>query len=173
VTGLPATGKSTVADAAGGDLGAAVLAHDWAMSGLRPYAELQRALDSIEFGHRHVGWSILGALARSELRRGRDVVLDGVARAPEIEGCRDPATDEQARFVLVLTECPDATEHRSRVTGRERGIPDWYELDWAHVQQARDAWEPIADSDLVLDARSPVPQNLDRLRSLLNHARSK
>jgi predicted kinase len=125
----------------------------------------------MDFGHRHVGWSILGALARSELRRGRDVVLDGVARAPEIEGCRDLATQERVRFVLVVTECPDATVHRSRVDRRERGIPGWYELDWAHVQRARDTWEPIARSDLVLDARAPVPQNLDRLRSLLDHAR--
>jgi predicted kinase len=171
VTGLQGTGKSTVADAAGRHLGAAVLAHDWAMSGLRPYPEVQRALDSIDLGHRHAGWSILEALARSELRRGRDVVLDGVARAPEIERCRDLATEELARFVLVVTECPDATVHRSRVNGRRRGIPGWYELDWAHVQRARDTWEPVADSDLVLDARMPVPQNLDRLRSLLNNAR--
>jgi predicted kinase len=171
VTGLQGTGKSTVADAAGRQLEAAVLAHDWAMSGLRPYAEVQRALDAIDLGHRHAGWSILGALARSELRRGRDVVLDGVARAPEIARCRDLAAEEQARFVLVVTECPDATVHRSRVNGRERGIPGWYELDWTHVQQARDAWEPIARSDLVLDARSPVPQNLERLRSLLDQAR--
>lgn len=40
VTGVPGTGKSAVADAAGQLLGAAVFAHDWAMSGLRPYPEL-------------------------------------------------------------------------------------------------------------------------------------
>jgi predicted kinase len=172
VTGLQGTGKSTVADAAGAHLGAPVLAHDWAMSGLRPYPELQAALDSIDFGHRRVGWSILSALARSELRRGHDVMLDGVARAPEIERCRTVAAEEQAHFVLVVTECADAALHRSRVEGRRRGIPDWYELDWHHVQRARDAWVPVADADLVLDAGAPVPQNLDRLRSLLNRART-
>ena len=171
VTGLQGTGKSTVADAAGAHLGAAALAHDWAMSGLRPYPELQRALDATDLGHRYVGWSILSALARSELRRGRDVVLDGVARSPEIARCRDLAAEEGARFVLVVTECPDATVHRSRVAGRQRAIPDWYELDWDHVQRARDTWVPISDPDLVLDATSPVSQNLDLLRSLLAHAR--
>jgi predicted kinase len=172
VTGLPGTGKSAVADAAGAHLGAAVLAHDWAMSGLRPYPELQRALDDIDFGHRHAGWSILSALARSELRRGRDVVLDGVARAPEIARCVDVAGDERARLVLVVTECRDAARHRSLIEGRRRAIPDWYELDWDHVQHARDTWVPIADPDLVLDAGAPVSQNLDRLHSLLDHARS-
>jgi predicted kinase len=172
VTGLPGTGKSTVADAAGAHLGAAVLAHDWAMSGLRPYPELQRALDTIDFGHRQVGWSVLSALARSELRRGHDVVLDGVARAPEIARCRDVAADERARLVLVVTDCPDATVHRSRVEGRRRGIPGWYELDWDHVQRARDTWVPIAEPDLVLQAGAPEPQNLDLLGSLLSAARA-
>ena len=131
MTGLPGTGKSTAADAAGAHLGAAVLAHDWAMSGLRPYPELQRALDTIDFGHRQVGWSI-----------------------------------------LVVTDCRDATVHRSRVEGRRRGIPGWYELDWERVQRARDAWVPVADPDLVLDVGARVPQNLDHLRSLLGPARS-
>ena len=172
VTGVPGTGKSTIADAAGAHVGAAVLAHDWAMSGLRPYPELQCALDAIDFGHRHVGWSILCALARSELRRGHGVVLDGVARSPEIARCRDVARDEEARLILVVTECPDATLHRSRVEGRRRAIPDWYELDWDHVQRARDTWVPIADPDLVLDAGAPPSHNLDLLHSLLDHARS-
>ncbi len=169
VTGLQGTGKSTIADAAGAHLGAAVLAHDWAMSGLRPYPELQGALDSIDFGHRRVGWSILSALARSELRRGRHMVLDGIARGPEIARCRRLAAEELARPVVVLTECPDATVHRSRVEGRQRAIPGWYELDWSHVQHARDTWEPIADPDLVLDARARVDENVNRLRSLLDH----
>src|ERR1700756_3382593 len=80
VTGLPGTGKSTMADVAAAAFGAPVLGHDWAMSGLRPYPELQEALDAMGVrGHRGVGWSILWALARSQLRHGRSIVLDGVA----------------------------------------------------------------------------------------------
>ena len=173
VTGLQGTGKSTVSDAAGAHLGAAVLAHDWAMSGLRPYPEIEGALDAIEFGHRDVGWSILRALARSELRRGRDVVLDGVARAPEIAQCRRLAAEEATRLVLVVSECPDAAVHRRRVEGRRRAIPGWYELDWAHVQHARDTWVPIDDADVVMDALTPVADNLSRLRALLDLARAR
>jgi predicted kinase len=55
ITGLPGTGKSTMAEEAGRTLGAPVLGHDWAMSGLRPYAELQEALDRMGLrGHRAV-----------------------------------------------------------------------------------------------------------------------
>ena len=40
VTGLQGTGKSTVAELVADLLGAPVLAHDWAMSGLRPFPEI-------------------------------------------------------------------------------------------------------------------------------------
>jgi hypothetical protein len=62
--------------------------------------------------------------------------------------------------------------HGSRVAGRARAIPDWYELDWDHVQRARDAWVPVGDPDLVLHAGTSVSHNLDLLRSLLDQARS-
>lgn len=115
VTGVPGTGKSTVADAVGQLLGAAVFAHDWAMSGLRPYPELQQALDVMDpRGHRVVGWSILRALARSELRRDRPVVLEGVARGEEIVLCRHLADEEGGPMLLVATECSDVDLRGSR-----------------------------------------------------------
>jgi len=169
VTGLQGTGKSTMATVAAETLGAPVLGHDWAMSGLRPYPELQTALDAMEPpGHRAVGWSILSALARSQFRRGCSVVLDGVAREPEISACRVLASDEGAQFVLVMTQCADVDLHRSRVTGRQRQIPNWYELDWGHVQRARRDWQSPQGVDLILDAGGPLDENAERLRTLFN-----
>ena len=108
VTGVQGTGKSVVAEAAANMLGAAVLAHDWVMSALRPYPEIQATLDAMEPpGHRVVGWSILDSLARAQLRRGYSVVLDGVARAPEIARCRESAEGLAARLVVIMTQCSD------------------------------------------------------------------
>ena len=168
VTGLPGTGKSTMADVAAGELGAPVLGHDWAMSGLRPYPELQAALDDMGLrGHRGVGWSILCALARSQLRQGRPVVLDGVARAPEVAGTRALAQAEGAPSLVVMTECVEPELHRSRIEGRRRGIPGWYELDWAHVARARSEWEGLDDVDVVLDGAATVGRNATSLREAL------
>ncbi|HEY2214310.1 MAG TPA: AAA family ATPase, partial [Acidimicrobiales bacterium] len=134
VTGLPGTGKSSVADVTAAQLAAAVLAHDWAMSALRPYPELQRLFDNMDpSGHRIVGWSILTSLAQSQLRAGRSVVLDGVARPPEIARCRELAHGEAAAFVLIATHCSDVGLHQSRLEGRQRHIPNWYELSWDQV----------------------------------------
>jgi predicted kinase len=168
VSRLPGTGKSSVADAAGRHLQAPVLGHDWAMSGLRNFPEVQNALDAMDPpGHRQAGWSILIAFAQAQLRRDLTVVLDGVARVRELDLCRSLAVDEQARFVVILTECDGAAVHRSRIEGRRRGIPNWYELDWDHVLRSRDSWTPI-EADLVLDATQPLEANLDRARRFLD-----
>ncbi len=168
VTGLQATGKSTMAQVAGNALAAPVLGHDWAMSGLRPSPEIQGALDSMgPRGHRGVGWSLLWALARSQLRLGSSVVLDGVARGPEVEETRRMATEEGAESLVVMTSCADARLHRARVEGRRRQIPNWYELDWDHVERARAAWTPPEGLDLVLESAASVEANAERLRLLL------
>jgi predicted kinase len=169
VTGLQGTGKSTVADQAAEILGAPVLAHDWAMSGLRPYEVVQRALDSMTPpGHQPVGWSILAALARSQIRRGSSVVLDGVAREPAIALCRHVANDESAQFVVILTECADLAVHKFRIDARDRGIPNWYEIDWDHVQRSRARWERPKQVDLTLQATESHQTNRERLVRLLH-----
>jgi predicted kinase len=167
VTGLPATGKSTMAEVAADVLGAPVLAHDWAMSGLRPHPELQRALDAMDPpGHRAVGWSLLWALARAQLRRGSAVVLDGVARDREVAGTRRVAAEEGATCLVVMTTCADGDLHRSRVEGRSRDIPNWYELDWEPVARARASWVAPAETDVILAAAESVAHNA----ALLRHA---
>ena len=157
VTGLQGTGKSTVAGLAANLLDAPLIAHDWAMSGLRPFPDVQAALDAMEPpGHGRVGWSLLRALAQSQLRRGTSVVLDGVARAPQAETFRLLAAEEGARFLVIMTECSDPELHRSRVDGRERGIPGWNEFDWSHVEESRKSWDPNLSVDVRIDTAEPL-----------------
>jgi predicted kinase len=164
VTGVQGTGKSTVANSVAEVLGAAVLAHDWAMSGLRPFPEIQAALDAMDPpGHRVVGWSILKALAQEQLHRGSSVVLDGVARAPQIALCRRMAQELSAKLVVIMTKCSDLEVHRSRIEGRKRAIPNWPELGWSHVQGTLTEWETPDGIDLVLEATDRWEDNVTRL----------
>ncbi len=166
VTGLQGTGKSTVAAVAADVLGTAVIAQDWAMSGLRTYPAIQAALDDMDGGHRDVGWSILAALARAQLVENRSVVLDGVARAAQREQCGALARDVGASFVVITTTCSDSSVHRSRIVGRRRLIPNWYELRWEEVERAVAVWEHV-EGDLDLDATKPWPENEAVLRRFL------
>ena len=56
--------------------------------------------------------------------------------------------------------CTDVDVHRRRLDGRVRGIPGWYEVDWADVERARGRAEPWLDEHLVLDAVAPFADNL-------------
>jgi len=84
------------------------------------------------------------------------VVLEGVARAPQVETLRLLTAEEGARFLVIMTECSDPELHRSRVDGRERGIPGWYEFDWSHVEESRKSWDPNMSIDLKVDTAKPL-----------------
>jgi predicted kinase len=157
VTGLPGTGKSTLAERVAPALGAPVLGWDWVMGALTPYEPIRAALRGMSLvDHRGVGWSLLWQTARAQLGRGQSVVLDGVARAVETAGTRRVAAECGARPLVVMTTCPDEAEHRRRIEGRHRGIPGWHELTWEDVQFTRSRFEPPGDVDLVIDGRHDV-----------------
>jgi hypothetical protein len=115
--------------------------------------------------YRQVGWGIVYQLATAELRRGRSAVLDGVAYTDEIPRTRRVASEHGVTSVVVATKCDDPQLHRQRVEGRQRGIPGWHELDWAHVASVRNRWAIPADADLVLEAGESLEQNLRALRA--------
>jgi hypothetical protein len=168
VTGPPATGKSTLAEVAAAALGASVLAWDWAMAALTPFPEIQDALASMDRQrHRSVGWALLWQIGRAQLRRGQSVVLDGVARVDEIAGTRLLAAQYDARCLVIATSCSNSVIHRSRVEGRERGIPGWHELDWEHVADVTSKWVPPPDADIAFDAADDLDANKQNITRLL------
>jgi predicted kinase len=168
VTGPPGTGKSTIAEAAAEELSAAVLGWDWAMSALTEFEAINATLAELEVtSFRRVGWNILWRLATLQLRQGRSIVLDGVARDVEVVGSREVAVTEGARFFLVVTSCSDLAVHESRVNQRQRNIPGWYELEWASVVGTLERWEPPTGADLYLDAANALHDNFEAVRSTL------
>jgi predicted kinase len=168
VTGPPGTGKSTVAEAAADALGAATLAWDWAMAGLTGDPAVAATIDGLTpERRRRVGWAILGNLALAQLREGRSAVVDGCARAEHVGALHELAAGCGARPVLVVTRCSDRALHRRRLDGRQRGIPGWYELDWAHVEAFLDRWEEPPAADLTLDAAAPRAANEAAVRALV------
>ena len=114
-----------------------------------------------------MGWSLLWQFAQAQLRAGRSVVLDGVARDDEVAETRILAAQHGARCVVVLTSCADPRLHRTRMEGRQRGIPGWPELDWANVAAFRERWVPPADVDLMVDASDGLEANIEELLVLL------
>ena len=115
-TGPPGTGKSTLAEAAADTLHASVLGWDWVMAAFTTFSTVQASLASLDpVDHRNVGWSIMRNLAVAQLRDGRSVVLDGVARDNEVAQIRRTAATEGARCIVIATMCTDVAEHERQI----------------------------------------------------------
>ncbi len=161
MTGLPGTGKSSIAEAVGRALGTPVFAKDWLeaalrRTGLAQVAETAHLLSS-------AGYELLSTLAERQLRLGQSAILDSVASTESIRTIwRTLATRYGAGWYVVECACSDEALHRERLLSRERGIPDWPELDWSDVERVQGFYAPWQEERLILDASCPMTTNIDR-----------
>jgi predicted kinase len=154
VGGLPGTGKSTLSGALARALGAPVFTKD------QIEASLWRDGVKAEQNSWHVAENLLTTLAAEQLTRGQSAILDTVARVAESRAMwRMVAESHGAAFRLIECVCSDLTVHRSRIEGRIRDIPGWYEVTWDEVEGIRSRSEPWAEDHLVLDAVRPSAEN--------------
>lgn len=155
VSGLPGAGKSSVADALGRRLGAAVLSVD------PVEAAMWRCGIPLSFETGVAAYEVVAAVAEHQLRLGLEVIVDAVSSA---EVARDAwrqavgRTGAVMRVVEVI--CSDETLHRERLAGRVRGIDGFPELSWAEVEHRRDEWEPWDDERAVVDSVVDLEQNV-------------
>src|SRR3954466_13704643 len=108
LTGAPGSGKSTLAESASSALSACVLAWDWVMGSLTPFDDVQAVFRQMDRErYRAVGWSVIWNLSIAQLRSGRSVVVDGLARDVEVRRFREIAAELGARSLVVWTLCSD------------------------------------------------------------------
>lgn len=148
--GLPGTGKSTLA---------ARLAEETAAVWLR--------IDEIEGAMRRNGltpeqtgvaaYSVAHDVATNQLRRGLTVIVDAVNPVSEArDGWRGLAASAGCHHLVIETVCPDADEHRRRVTTRVSDLPGWVYPTWSEVQQRATLYQPRTDDRLTLDTTRPA-----------------
>ncbi len=158
-SGLPGTGKSSLAEAVGRQLSIPVFAKDW-LEGVLVRCQLQpasTAAPTLGFA----GYELLTTLAERQLRFGQSVILDSVASTPSIRAqWQGLAAQHGAGWRVIECLCSNEAEHRARLGGRVRGIPGWHELDWDDVQRVAANYAPWQEPRLVLDAVQPWADNL-------------
>jgi predicted kinase len=157
-SGLPGTGKSSLAEAVGRDLGIPVFAKDW-LEGTLVRSELKPANEEKSLGF--AGYELLTILAERQLRLGQSVILDSVAASRTIRSTWRQLSDQYgAQYCVIECICSDEALHRSRLQGRERNIPGWHELEWSEVERVKQYYLPWEGERLVLDMTAPFPENL-------------
>lgn len=159
-TGLPGTGKSTVAERVATELGAPAFAGDWLLGALKPHGVLS-GLERPTFLAMY--YDLLGTLMSRQLMLGQSAVLDCLVNDEVAERWQRAAQQYGARFDVVECVCTDIDEHRRRVEARRRNIPGWHEVGWDHVQRMRVEYPPLRFPHLTLDAVHPVDHNLQKL----------
>ncbi|MCP3883325.1 MAG: ATP-binding protein [Sulfitobacter sp.] len=163
VTGWTGAGKTTIAELVAREIGATVASFDWLMSGLRIDPHVWNAVELPVERQRRTGWNLLSRVAEQQLRRGSSCVLDLVCREEIRAEWAELAERYGASFRVIECVCANETLHRSRVEGRDRDIPGWYELDWDRVAMGRQRYVPIAGPKLQIDAETPVNSNLNEV----------
>lgn len=153
-SGLPGTGKTTIARALAPRVGATYL-----------------RIDSIEQGLRNAGMADVGKagyqialqLAEANLALGNRVLADCVNPLPESrEAWQALAAGLGVQLLEIEVVCSDLEEHRRRVETRQLDVPGLRPPTWQSVLEHD--YQPWATSPLRLDtARLSPEQALQRI----------
>ncbi|MER5479331.1 AAA family ATPase [Streptomyces sp. NPDC002734] len=165
MAGLPAAGKSAVAEGLGRELPAAVVSVD------PVEAAMWRA--GVDRGQPTglAAYLVAEAVADGLLALGQSAIIDAVNAAEEARRqWRVLAGRHQVPVAFVEVVCPDPEEHRRRLEGRNRGIAGFEEPTWAAVQRRRAEFAPWTDRRLVLDATADHTANVAKARKYLASA---
>lgn len=103
---------------------------------------------------------MLTSLAESALGLRRSVILDSVAGTEEVRrDWRGAARAADAALVVLVCVCSDVGIHRSRLEGRQRGIPGWPELSWGDVEAVGSRWQRWPDDHHSIDSINDAETN--------------
>ena len=155
VSGLPGSGKSSVAEALGRRLSAPVLSVD-------PIeAAMWRCGIAPSFETGVAAYEVVAVLAEQQLRLGLNAIADSVS---SLEIARDmwrqAARRAESSVEVIEVICSNVEAHRNRLAGRQRTIDGFPEPSWQDVLARRGEWEPWAEERLVLDSMQPLDDNV-------------
>ena len=149
ISGLPGTGKSTIATALARRTATPYLRVDRIEQTIVAWSTLRHPLGP-------VGYAVAHQLAREQLASGLNVIVECVN---PVALTRDawPGTADSAAADLIEVEviCSDREEHRRRVETRETDVVGLQKPTWSAVTQHH--YEPWTRPHVVVDSATAAP----------------
>jgi adenylate kinase family enzyme len=159
LSGLPAVGKSALADELGHRLRLPVFSVDPIESailraGLAPTFETGLA-----------AYLVVEALTNAQLGRGQGAIVDAVN---SVDYAKKMWLQLGARHGdlprIVECVCSDQALHRARLASRRRGLaPSFREPTWEDVERRRLEYTAWTEPVLVVDSVAPLESNVERV----------
>ena len=170
--GVPGSGKSTLAERLGAELRIHVASVDWILGAFRQYGAFGLT-DATGFAY-----ELALREGLRELLCGRSVILDGIARQLEVNvqdavlgRWRSLAQARKASFYAIDCICSNEDLHRSRMSGRRRGIPGWKQtVDWDHIERTRANRHPWMFEHLLVDSVESAEMNFEKVFRFISSA---
>jgi predicted kinase len=154
VGGLPATGKSTIAEHLARLVQAPYLRVDRIEQAIVAYSSLEHPIGP-------AGYAVAYALASEQLTLGLDVIVECVnPMALTRDSWVATATGVGAAIVEVEVICSDPVEHRRRVLTRGTDVDGLVKPTWDDVVGRE--YEPWSRSHLIIDSAETAPEQAAR-----------
>lgn len=164
ISGLPGSGKSTVAEGIAKKLGLPVFSVDPIESAILK-SGIKR---SFETGL--AAYIVAQTLADEQLKLGNSVIIDAVNPVPQArQAWRDSAKKYAAELIIIECELNSET-HKKRLQSRVRNMHGIAEVTWGDVENLRKEYTPWEDEKLTLDTAETIEQNLDKAINYINAA---
>jgi predicted kinase len=157
MAGLPATGKSTVAQALASALPGVILNKDRARTALFPPSEIDYSVSQDD-----LVMDILRQATAYILRRDRSkhVLIDGrpFAKRYQLEPWKTLAAELDVPVRIIECVCADEIARQRLASATARGDHVAANRDYAMYRRLKAGFEPIVDPKLVLDTQQSLEQ---------------
>lgn len=165
-TGLPGTGKSTLAKAVSQQLQIPVFAKDIVEAALLR-CNVSTVLEDTKPVN-YAAYEVLIALAAHQLDLNQSCIVDCVAGHPAVRNhFRTLANKHSARWIVIECICSNEEIHRTRLTTRQRNIPGYRELTWPELLATKERFTLWTEERLIIDSVTQLDENVNKVSSYI------
>jgi predicted kinase len=162
VSGLPGSGKSTIAEAIAAKLHYPIFSADPIESSILK-SNINR---SAETGL--AAYFVIQTLASEQLKLAMSVVIDAVSPINEARGMwRELAQKYNAQLIII--ECIVQEDlHKKRLQSRVRNMHGLPEVTWDDVEKRKKEYVPWEEERLIVDTSSTNGNNVEKVLNYIN-----